>query len=215
MKEETERAEIRKETKSVHSNTIRVTVKMSTSVPGTSTSAETSAENSAPTSGASSTPTSGASSASRQAIRDGQNFRVIQGSRKNSKIFVQDNFLYVLDKSEEDTHYLKCKYNPNCQARAIVKDGYLTAPNVDKTPHNCEGQQQVSFVKLTAVEVLNRMKKRASSEGTSLYVSNLIFFSHLNTKIALKKFILHNFLSLLSLILCYFFNHLQTLKDNQ
>ena len=148
---------------------------MSTSVPGTSTSAETSAENSAPTSGASSTPTSGASSASRQAIRDGQNFRVIQGSRKNSKIFVQDNFLYVLDKSEEDTHYLKCKYNPNCQARAIVKDGYLTAPNVDKTPHNCEGQQQVSFVKLTAVEVLNRMKKRASSEGTSLYVSNLMF----------------------------------------
>ena len=140
---------------------------MSTAVPGTSTSAETSAENSA--------PTSGASSASRQPIRDGQNFRVIQGSRKNSKIFVQDNFLYVLDKSEEDTHYLKCKYNPNCQARAIVKDGYLTTPNVDKTPHTCEGQQQVSFVKLTAVEVLNRMKKRASSEGTSLYVSNSMF----------------------------------------
>ena len=186
MKEETERAEIRKETKSVHSNTIRVTVKMSTSVPGTSTSAETSAENSAPTSGASTAPTSGASSASRQPIRDGQNFRVIQGSRKNSKIFVQDNFLYVLDKSEEDTHYLKCKYNPNCQARAIVKDGYLTAPNVDKTPHNCEGQQQVSFVKLTAVEVLNRMKKRASSEGTSLYVSNLIIFSRLNTRVPFK-----------------------------
>ena len=193
MKEETERAEIRKETKSVHSNTIRLTVKMSTSVPGTSTSAETSAENSA--------PTSGASSASRQPIRDGQNFRVIQGSRKNSKIFVQDNFLYVLDKSEEDTHYLKCKYNPNCQARAIVKDGYLTAPNVDKTPHNCEGQQQVSFVKLTAVEVLNRMKKRASSEGTSLYVSNLIILSRLNTKIALKKFVFDDFLWLLSLIL--------------
>ena len=116
---------------------------------------------------------------------------------------MQDNFLYVLDKSEEDTHYLKCKYNPNCQARAIVKDGYLTTPNVDKTPHTCEGQQQVSFVKLPAVEVLNRMKKRASSEGTSLYVSNLMFLP------------CNYFILVIRVIYPKVMNHLQALDEYQ
>ena len=112
-------------------------------------------------------------STSNPSLKDGQNFRVIQGTRKNSKVFVQDNFLYILDKTEEDTLYLKCKYSHTCQARAIVKENILTTPNIDKTPHNCEGQQQVSLIKLAAAEILTKMKKRASTEGTSLYVSYL------------------------------------------
>ena len=133
--------------------------------PGTSSSTSTSSPNEQ--SSSQNTSTAG----SNPSFKDGQNFRVIQGTRKNSKVFVQDNFLYILDKTEEDTLYLKCKYSHTCQARAIVKENILTTPNIDKTPHNCEGQQQVSLIKLAAAEILTKMKKRASTEGTSLYVS--------------------------------------------
>ena len=118
---------------------------------------------------------SGTSSASLSASRnfnDGQNYRVIQGTRRNSRIFVQDNFLYILDKIEDSTTYLKCKYE-TCSARAVIKDQVLSTPNLERAPHCCEGRQQLSLVKLASIEALTKMKKRAATEGTSLFVSRV------------------------------------------
>ena len=102
-----------------------------------------------------SSPQNTSTASSNPGFKDRQNFRVIQGTRKNSKVFVHDNFLYILNKTEDDTLYLKCKYNHTCQATAIVRENYIT-PNIDKTPHNWEGQQQVSLDKLASVEILKQ-----------------------------------------------------------
>ena len=115
-------------------------------------------------------------------LTDGDNYRLASGKQKNSRLIVSGNYVYKLNKTEATkgdeqnaTYYLECKYE-TCLARAIIKGGHLTAPSQDRIPHSCEANEGAGLDKIAGQEVLNNMKRRAGSEATTFWVSQISFF---------------------------------------
>jgi len=113
-------------------------------------------------------------------LTPGFNFRIIQGKQHNSRIIVQDNFCYILERQttvadEPTVHYVKCKY-PSCPARGIIKANSLQV----RKEHTCDRENGQSLSKIAVQEVMTRMKRRAATEGTTFYVSIIThMFTHL------------------------------------
>jgi len=112
-------------------------------------------------------------------LTDGENYRVTQGKQKNSRLIVHENFVYKLDKTEltrgdevNCKYYLQCKYQ-SCPARAIIKNGFLSAPSQDRIPHTCVETEGAGSDKIAAQDVLNRMRTRAGFEATTFWVCTL------------------------------------------
>ena len=112
-------------------------------------------------------------------IPDGLNYRVIQGKHANSKLVVKDNYCYRIGKQEvargtgEVITYLRCKYH-SCPATAKIRGNQLEITSQDRVDHSCTATEGASAAKITAGELLTRMKARASHEGTTFSVSHYI-----------------------------------------
>ena len=109
-------------------------------------------------------------------IPDGVNYRVIQGKHTNSRLVVKDNYCYHIGKQEvsrstgEVVIYLKCKYG-SCLATAKIRNNFLEVSSQDRVDHTCVANEGASAAKITAGELLTRMKTRAANEGTNFSVS--------------------------------------------
>ena len=108
-------------------------------------------------------------------LKDGTNFRVIQGKHAGSKLIVNGKFSYRISKSEynrgsqEVVHYLVCKYGP-CLAKAVIKTNTLEM-SASQSHHTCDVDCGASTAKITAAKLLTKMKTRAANEGTTFSVS--------------------------------------------
>ena len=141
------------------------------------------------TSSTSSTPrsSSGSSpgSSPRPCITDGDNYRVIRGKKATSKIIVYEDKCYLIEKPgvekisgeglPQPVFYLKCKYSPSCQARAVIKKNKLEIRSTDKL-HTCQENFGANLDKIAVQEALNKMKTRARVEGSTFYVSVEVVF---------------------------------------
>ena len=112
-------------------------------------------------------------------LQDGLNFRVIQGKHANSKLIVQDEFAFVVEKYDTSrasgpVMYIKCRYS-SCPARGVIKNNILEIKNVERNEHTCVRTDGASLAKIAVQELLNKMKNRAATEGTTFYVSIIRF----------------------------------------
>lgn len=106
-------------------------------------------------------------------ITDGINYHVMPGKHTNSKVIVHSERCYLIDKTEknaknETVYYVKCKV-PSCPARGHIKQKKFAMS--DKFQHDCDQNSGAHIHKIVIQDVLNRMKDRAQSEGTSYFVS--------------------------------------------
>ena len=109
-------------------------------------------------------------------LKDGENFRVIQGQKAKSKVVVHENYCFLVEKSDRNVRnkpvvYLKCQI-ASCPARAVIKDNHLTL-STERGRHDCNETAAFNLHKITVQEVLAKMKNRASKEGGSYLVSKL------------------------------------------
>lgn len=109
------------------------------------------------------------------AEEEGENFRTIPGKKKNSKIYIHNNYCFLVDKSDKNVIYLKCK-DPSCPARATVKNNSLTMSANTTKKHNCNQTDPQNASKIVVNEIFARMKERAANEGTSYLVSKTSAF---------------------------------------
>src|SRR5574343_1302222 len=122
-------------------------------------------------------------------IQPGANYRIISNNRGGSSKLIVDytNFSYLIESyvakdgvvleadgtervTKKITWYLKCRHNPACKARAIVRDGVLELSKGQNGLHTCEqvaGQSQEAVI---IQELLTAMKRRAGREGGSYEV---------------------------------------------
>lgn len=111
-----------------------------------------------------------------ETLNAGINFRIIQGKQSNSRVIVQNNFCYILDKTttiyDDQVVYVKCKYS-TCPARGIIKEDMLEV----RKDHTCHSNNGHSLSRIAVQEVLSKMKRRAATEGTSFFVSFNKFLS--------------------------------------
>ena len=122
------------------------------------------------------------SSSSRPSITDGDNYRVIRGKKATSKVIVYEDKCYLIEKPgveknsgealPQPVFYLKCKYSPTCQARAVIRKNKLEIKSTDKL-HTCQETNGASLDKIAVQEALNKMKRRAREEGSTFYVSKI------------------------------------------
>lgn len=116
------------------------------------------------------------SPSSSQELVDGLNFRVIQGKQKKSRVIVQDNYCYTVERTDTlkngqgTVFYLRCKYSQTCPGRAVIKGNLLEVSNQDRL-HECSATEGASLSKIASQELLTTMKKRAAQEGTTFFVS--------------------------------------------
>jgi len=110
-------------------------------------------------------------------LADGVNFIIVPGKSEGSKVVVHEGFGFTCDKryeptvgghSSTPTYYVKCKYNPQCQARGQIKDKFLTM--LGKNSHTCVANP----AKWLSFAALGNMKKRALNERTTFEVSQLL-----------------------------------------
>ena len=118
------------------------------------------------------------SSPTRPDLKDGLNFRVIQGKQANSKLIVQDQFSFVVEKYDTSkasgpVMYVKCRY-ASCPTRGVIKNNILEIRNVDRNQHTCVRTDGASLTKIAVQELTTKMKNRAATEGTTFYVSLII-----------------------------------------
>ena len=104
----------------------------------------------------------------------GSNYRIIPGKQKKSRIYVKEPFTYIVDKSFSsiDTVYLRCR-SKTCSARAVIVNNFLRMPD-DRSNHSCNENESLSLARITALELVGKMKMRAELETASFYVS--LFF---------------------------------------
>jgi len=104
----------------------------------------------------------------------GANYRLVEGKRANSKLVVKDAYTYLIDKVDvrngEVTYYLKCK-TQSCIARALIKNEVFKSKPEDEDRHTCGLTAAANYDQLSKQEALNRMKRRASREASTYYVS--------------------------------------------
>jgi hypothetical protein len=108
-------------------------------------------------------------------LESGENFRTIPGKKKNSKIIIHNNYGFLVEKTDNNVVYLKCK-DPSCPARASIKNNTLTMSAKAAKRHNCNQADPQNANKIQVDEIYARMKDRAANEGTSYLVSTEIAF---------------------------------------
>ena len=71
-------------------------------------------------------------------MADTAKFRVIEGNRRGTKVYVSDNFIYSTNRTVGITRYLRCdEKRDGCNGTATVIDGIL----VHGRPHSHSGDQ--------------------------------------------------------------------------
>lgn len=116
--------------------------------------------------------------AGRPELIEGINYRLIQGQRGASKLIINNNYSYLVEKHDfieggtRLVFYIKCRHK-SCSARGTIKAGVLELSR-GKDVHTCERVEGQSSEAIVVQELLTSMKKRAAREGSSYRVSMLI-----------------------------------------
>ena len=86
-------------------------------------------------------------------------FQQIEGSRKNSIVFVSDYFLYIRRRNYKNKVYLRCRKD-DCRATALVVDNIFTIEQEHDHPNEKEEVERLLLV--------SSMKTKAEQEATPL-----------------------------------------------
>lgn len=116
-------------------------------------------------------------------IPAGENYRIIPGNKKGSKLIVfRSRWMYILDRCDvsgtEPVWYCKCKYQNACRARCTIRymnqgpyrKGVLKRKVEDDDDHECIANEADAHRLINAHEAISRMKSRARKEASSYQV---------------------------------------------
>lgn len=89
------------------------------------------------------------------------NYKIIEGCRKNSKLYICDGFAYVRDKETKSGLCLKCrKHNKLCPGRSVIMNNTLRITR----PHSCIANED----EIEVIKFKSQVKRNAEDSVYSL-----------------------------------------------